>query len=87
MLEMPPFWKEKQVVKLRMRVRYWTDRLKEGRDDAQALELYAKYSSQLEELRAEHLAAKAKKKAEAADIKDVIKPSPEYVPSFTVVFE
>ena len=75
---MANFWKEKRVIQLRMRVLYWTKRLKEGRDDPVALEQYARYFAELEELKAERLP----KKVVETD-SGISKVTP---PNFTVTF-
>ena len=49
---MSNLWKDKAMVRLRMRVKYWANQLRRGRNDTEAINKYLTYSEELEAFRA-----------------------------------
>ena len=64
-----PLWKQREMIRIRMRVKYWAQRLQEGREDSTAITLYTRYSTLLEEMKAAHRSQKeaAREKRKAVD--------------------
>lgn len=82
---MASFWRDKKVALARVKVSYWTKRLKEGRDDPVALEKYARYVSELEELKAQRSKVVLSTSHHQEDVSGAV--IQEYVPKFEVTFD
>lgn len=82
---MPSFWKDKQVTLTRVKISYWAKRIREGRDDALALERYAKYVAELEALK--EMRPKPETKKEVVPEVASCSSLREVAPNFTVIFE